>query len=331
MSAFWGAALFLVTGLIFLLPLLPAIIELRRRQDIAPLKIEQGHEGNARYFADRFRDFIRDAIANEHSRQQLLMLDTGEPTALGEAFTEGAIERVVVCNTDLQIGPDSAFDREVYGATSIVGGSRSCYRAVLAEDDLSLAEDSTVLRWAHAKRITVGAGTALLGRVTAMEFIHIRGPARFTRLNAPIIRFGATSGGCAPVMPRARKFSRQVIHGDYRAQSGEHVSDSVVANGCAVISSNAVMEGSIKGGTGVRIESGATLHGSLISGRDAQVAGSCRIAGPVVVEGALLIGRDTVVGSLDSPTTVSATEIRIQAGACIYGSVWAKECGWAED
>ena len=32
MTAFWVAALFLVTGLIFLLPLMPALVELKRRE-----------------------------------------------------------------------------------------------------------------------------------------------------------------------------------------------------------------------------------------------------------------------------------------------------------
>ena len=330
MTAFWAAALFLVTGLIFLLPLLPAIVEITRRQDIAPLKIEQDHEGNACYFAESFRAYIRDAIVNEDARQTFLMGETNELAKLSAQSTGNLIERVVVCDADIRMPPSLRFDREVYGAASIDGGAGNCYRAVLAEGDLNLAEDTTVLRWAHAERISVGANAALLGRVTAMQSIDIHSPARFKRLHAPIIQFDPPTETIAPTTRRPEKFSRRVVHGDYHAQAGEHVPDSVVANGFAVIGSEAVITGSVKGGSGVRIESGAAVYGSLVSGQHADIGGSCTIAGPVIVEGEVVIGRDAIIGNPANPTTVTATVIRIQSGARIHGSVWAKECGWVE-
>lgn len=331
MTALWAAALFLATGFIFLLPLLPAVIELKRRQDVAPLKIEQGHEGNARYFAESFRGFILDAIAHDNARQEFLMLETGDPAALSARASPGnTIQRAVVSRADLRVPDGLGFEREVYGGSGIAGGQGNRYRAVLAEGDLSLGENSTVLRWAHARRMTVAAGAALFGRVTAMESIEIHSPATFMRLNAPVIRFGAACGGCAPATPNPAKFSRRVIHGDYRTQPGELVSGSVVANGCAVISRDAVIAGSVKGGAGVRVESGAGVNGSLISGQDAAIVGPCHIAGPVIAEGEVSIGRDAVIGSPEKPTTVTAAVIRIQAGACVHGSVWAKERGWVE-
>lgn len=331
MTAFWVAALFLVTGAIFLLPLLPAIVELKRRQDIAPLKIEQGYEGNAQYFAESFRRFILGAITRDDTRQEFMILEANDSAAWSVCASSGNIvPRVVVSEADLKVPDGLNFERELYGGSDIAGGQGNRYRAVLAEGDLRLGKDSTVLRWAHANRVRVDAGNALFGRITAMDSIEVHSPARFTRLNAPVIRFGAICGDWAHTIRSPAEFSRRVIHGDYRAQPGEHVGDSVVANGFASVSSDAMMMGSVKGGTGVRVDPGAAIHGSLISGQDAEIIGSCYIAGPVIVEGELLIGRDAVIGSSANPTTVTANVIRVQVGACVHGSVWAKERGWVE-
>ena len=331
MTAFWVAALFLATGGIFLLPLLPALVELKRRQDIAPLKIEQGHEGNARYFAESFRGFILKAISHEASRKELLILDTGNSEILNTRAASGnSMQCVVVSAADLRVPDGLAFEQEMYGQSDIAGGHGNRYRAVLAEGDFSLGENSVVLRWAHARRMTVGAGATLFGRTTATESIEVHAPASFMRMNAPVITFGEPCGSSKPWVPDQATFSRHVIHGDYRTQDGECVSGSIVANGFAVITQGALISGSIKGGTGVRVEPGAAVNGSLISGSRAEILGPCHIVGPVIAEGEVLIGRDAVIGSPDMPTTITAAVIRIQPGACVHGSIWAKERGWVE-
>ncbi len=331
MTIFWGAALFLLTGLIFLLPLLPALVELKRRQDITPLKIEQSHDGNARYFAENFRGFILDALAHNSTSEEFLILEEGDLVAMNRHLPPGnRIQRVVVAQTDLHVPDGLIFEREMYGRSDVAGGHGNQYRALLAEGELSLGENSVVLRWAHARRIIAGAGSALFGRITAMELIELHGPTTFMRLNAPLIRFGTASGSNIPLAPDKTKFSRRVINGNYRTQVGEQVSDSVVVNGFASISKDTVITGSLKGVTGVRVESGAVVNGSLVSGNDAEILGPCHIVGPVIVEGEVFIGRGAVIGSPDMPTTVTAAVIRVQPGACVHGSVSAKERGWVE-
>jgi hypothetical protein len=52
-------ALVFVVGLMFTLPLLPALVELRRKTDALPLSVVQQNAGEIRHFANSFRTYIQ--------------------------------------------------------------------------------------------------------------------------------------------------------------------------------------------------------------------------------------------------------------------------------
>ena len=53
------AALVFVVGLMFMLPLIPALVELRRKSDALPLQVVQQNAGEIRHFAIGFREYIK--------------------------------------------------------------------------------------------------------------------------------------------------------------------------------------------------------------------------------------------------------------------------------
>ena len=67
-----------------------------------------------------------------------------------------------------------------------------------------------------------------------------------------------------------------------------------------------------------------------VMGPHVSFGGGVAAAAYAASKGHLKTGRDVIIGSPDRPTTVTATLIRVQVGACVYGSVWAKERGWVE-
>ncbi len=333
MTGFWVAALFLLTGAVFLLPLLPALYELRVRRDVTPLKIVQGHEGNARHFAERFRAFIRDELDRIEAggAPGFLLPEKNMDFAMSpEESRQGGIGRVVAARGALHLPDGMVFGREVYAGADLAGGQGNRYRAALAEGGLHLGSGSVVLRWAHGRRVEVASGATLLGRISAAEELVILGPAAFTRLSAPAIQFGADHPAPCTIPSRRGHAGRKVFHGDFALPSGQAHRGDVVAQGTAVIGSDAEFDGSLKGTAGVRVEAGAVVSGSLVSGRDLVILGPGFVAGPVVAEGEVVIGRDVVIGSPEAPTTVTAPVIRIENGARVHGSVWARERGVVE-
>ena len=54
------AALVFMVSLMFMLPLVPALVELRRKSDAQPLNVVQQNAGEIRHFANSFRDYIKE-------------------------------------------------------------------------------------------------------------------------------------------------------------------------------------------------------------------------------------------------------------------------------
>jgi hypothetical protein len=52
-------AFFLLTFGLALLPFIPAIVEWRKRRDAEPLKVVRDSQVDIRYFANRFREFVK--------------------------------------------------------------------------------------------------------------------------------------------------------------------------------------------------------------------------------------------------------------------------------
>ena len=53
------AGLILFVGVMFMLPLLPALVELKRKSDALPLNVVQQNAGEIRHFASSFRTYIQ--------------------------------------------------------------------------------------------------------------------------------------------------------------------------------------------------------------------------------------------------------------------------------
>ena len=73
------------------------------------------------------------------------------------------------------------------------------------------------------------------------------------------------------------------------------------------------------------------VEGSIVSGRNIHLAEGCRIKGPVLAEKAVFIERGCLLGSPESPTTVSARRAEIAPGTVAHGTVWAHEEGRVTD
>jgi hypothetical protein len=48
-----------MVSVMFMLPLVPALVELRRKSDALPLNVVQQNSGEIRHFANSFRDYIK--------------------------------------------------------------------------------------------------------------------------------------------------------------------------------------------------------------------------------------------------------------------------------
>jgi hypothetical protein len=341
------ALLVIFAGILFTLPLLPAIIELRLKRDAQPLDVIQQHAGEIRHFSYGFRSYIADLLmplrecvalgTTTHGTMpdgdQYLLLGRADDAPLVSVGGETATcQSVVAAGMDVVLPDGITFVKEVYAAGGFTGGEESVFRALLGEKDIHLKRASTVIRWAHA----VGAFRAerdcdLYGRISSDREIKLESGCAFQRLNAPRIVLGRldaeeTTVGSETV-PTALPGGRRLVDEDLEIQAGEIIATNIVTRGRLRIGTGARMLGSVKSHEHMTLEAGVHVEGSLISASTIRIGPDCRITGPVIAERGITIETGSRCGSVSVPTTVSALTIEIEDGVTVFGTIWARTEG----
>jgi hypothetical protein len=352
--SFAALILVLLAGVLFMLPMLPAIMELCLKRDAQPLDVVQQYGGDIRHFAYGFRNYmaelqlpLQQCVASGTTARGILpkgdeyILLGGPPTAsclpVGEQDETCAL--VVAAGSDIVLPDRLTFSKEVFAAGEFVGGKRSTYRAVLGEKGIHLQQASKVIRWAHA----VGEFRAehdcdLYGRISSDQEIQLQSGCVFQRLNAPRIAFGsagvADKGSSCMVSDMLRDTgslpgpgARTLVEGDMQIRSSEVITGSIVVRGRLHIHAGARVLGSVKSNKETIVEAGVYVEGSLISAATMHIGPGCRIGGPVVAEHGMVIESGTECGTMGVPTTVSAPTVEVEEGVLVYGTLWARKEG----
>jgi hypothetical protein len=345
------AGLILLVGVMFMLPLVPALVELKRKSDALPLNVIQQHAGEIRHFANSFRIYIhalqpalQQCVASGATASgtlpdgvQYLALDRCEDPQALPIQQPGAICPVTIASaSDITVPPETTFARDIYAGGQFRGGENNSYRAILGEKDVVLGRNSRVTRWVHAVgEFAADHGCGLSGRVSSDASIRLQGACSFLRLNAPRIETGHMRGreDSLPANPEHRAeegsetVQRFLYDGNFEVQAGELITGNIVARGKLRIGSGARIQGSVKSVGDMVLETGVSVQGSVISGKQMHIGPDCVLHGPIVAERSLLIATGTLCGSLSHPTTVSAPRMKVEEGVAVFGTLWAREKG----
>ena len=339
-------ALLAVTVAWFLLPMLPALRELVRPTDTAPLQVVDRSSGYVAYFARNFRSYLEKQIAALPAEAQagdyLGKLPDGtqfirvhkSAGGLTHETEAGTQNRLVVLDTPLTLPGNEMFLMEVYARATLIGGPHAVYRAIYAERDLGLGEASKVLRWAHAGgTLGVSGHSVLRGRVTSDKRVVLGHNVVFERIGAPVISVARENEPPPPPPSSPKEFrlpegSRRVgdhmrVHGDLDIPEGVRFLSSLVVSGTLRIGMGAIVEGSVKAHRDVELADEAQVRGAVVARRRIMVGAAAWIGGPVIAEERIRLGRDVVVGAPGLPATVSAPEVELANGATVYGQISA--------
>ena len=339
--------LVLLAGILFTLPLVPALMELRFKRDAQPLDVVQQYAGEIRHFSYGFRSYINDLLeplrecvasgttacgTMPDGDQYLLLGRADDKHFVSAGGPTATCQSVVAAGIDVVLPDGVTFAKEVYAAGKFTGGEKSVFRALLGEKDIHLRRASTVIRWAHA----VGAFRAerdcdLYGRISSDHEIQLESGCAFQRLNAPRIVLGRSDAQetnvgtetVAAILPGGRR----LVDEHLEIQAGEIVSASIVTRGRLHIGAGARVLGSVKSHEHLALEAGVHVEGSLISASTMRIGPDCHIAGPVIAERGIAIETGTRCGSARAPTTVSAPTIEIEGGVTVFGTIWARTQG----
>jgi predicted acyltransferase (DUF342 family) len=351
------AIIALCTGVVIwtTLPLLPALLELYRGQDAAPLNVPPVRHRDLRHFAWTFRDYVRGQLAQMDpapaagQQDRRLKLPDGTEVHIVSAKTpyvpdlvnrrkSASRERVLVSHEQLAI-PDGVKELgEIYATGTLVGGSDCVYRAVFCEGNVDLGDRSVVLRWIHAEgAMHARVGSQLVGRTTAEGSLQVDEGCYFERLSAPRIQFGAEAApqAATPDVAMAAESQRlsasdlalQRVDGDYAIPARTRLAGDLIVHGNVTVGEDCVLLGSLKAKKLAEIGRGTQVNGSIIAVGNLYVAPDCVIQGAIIGESDIFIDQRARIGSTAAPTTVTAERIYVAPGVVAHGLIWARRQG----
>ena len=348
MSVWAPLALTATAGVMIAIPLAPALIELFQRRDAGPLPTRKD-DGNIRNFARAFRHHIAHlypeltACAASNSIRETRLPDGAYALLVGKAgiydVPEDTVQTLVLFAKQCSLPASLTFTRDVYAGNLLYGGRRNVFRALLGEDNIYLAEESSVLRWLHAEgKIVVGPNSRLFGRASSEKAIYLSPGCSFERMHAPAICTSMTgelepaeAPAGQPSPEKFRKLGRSRINGDLHLGSGEMLLGNIIVTGSIQVDERTRIFGSAKGNGDIHLRDQAEVQGSLVSTRTIHIASNCSVKGPLLAENEITIGAGTQIGTPGSPTTVSAPRIRIAPDCVIHGTLWARVEGRVEE
>jgi len=343
------AVVIFLAGTVFMLPLVPAWVELHRKSDALPLSVIQQHAGEIKHFADSFRNYIkelepvlRESLNSEAAvfgtlpdGTDYLVLGRGdEALRLPLKEEDGLCPMLIATSSDLLLPSDITFSKDIYSGGRFIGGRKNHYRAILGEKEVHLSTASRVMRWVHAVgEFQADLGCELYGRISSDLHIRLQSGCSFQRLNAPKIEISEAGKTDLPLAALSRdraawNSTRRLLHdGNFEIPAGEVFLGNLVVRGELRIGSGARVQGSVKGDKGVVLEAGVAVEGSLMSAGKMRIGTNCDIHGPVIAERNMVIASGTHCGAADQPTTVSAPWIEVEEGVVVFGTLWAREHG----
>jgi cytoskeletal protein CcmA (bactofilin family) len=332
-------------GLLLSLPLIPAIIELRRRSDAMPLIVVQDHAGEIRYFADSFRSFVGSiesvlqACLLSGQSEAGTMPDGTNYLALGsselpklpsgrQAYVTNARNRTIHANKEtcevliaaagnLQLPARVVFGRDIFAKGDIAGGADNEYRAILGDRDIHLAFGSTLQRWVHANgRFTAEAECRLFGRVSSDSSIQLATMCTFLRLNAPRVELGKIFNDAPEVDDSDLNGRSKALptRGDAMAGVGlreDGIRKRLLHDGDYELRAGQIFNGNLIVRGRLHIGDGAKVQGSVKCEKDVLVEDNAEVTGSLIAEHKLTIGRNC---SIHGPI-LSEREVFIQRGS----------------
>jgi len=352
----WPIIFCLFVVFLFVLPLLPGLVELRFATDTKPLSVIQEYNTDITYFAKGFKTYLEKNFISFFSAEQKLNVpiqqgilrdNTNFQIIRNRTIPVFNLQEISRAKTDWLIIADSAlilpgqifFQKEIYSRNSISAGENSQFRALLAEENITLGKGCSILRWVHSGgSLFVDPNCNLYGRASAGSSITLSKRCVFERLHAPKIMFGKSQPVAAgrkkihellkvTTIPNVKdQYTRRwLIDGDIEIPENSFFDGDLIASRNVVIGAGSHIRGSIKSNNDLQLQNNVQVDGSVVSTGNLYIGNNCNLSGPVIAEDTIFIETGSTVGTETAQTTVSGLKIHIASGVVVFGSVWAEE------
>jgi cytoskeletal protein CcmA (bactofilin family) len=335
------------------LVLLPALKELIAPTDVSPLHVPHDQSNQAERFALSFRERLQTlfgeplGLSIEQHRPDLgETLVGGVRRWLGSSPLTPPNTAPLACAGDLRLPDGMRTDYEVYASGNLSLGAHGRAHALLADGTVRMGAHSRVARWVHGRNVLLSRDSKVMARVSADQRMELARGATFVRGHAAVITLPSSEDTPLPQTPAQhpeREFEdliregffsqaqfesaqgRWLVRGDLKFPPATHVRGNLIVRGALHMAEGCTVEGSLKVHGALLMDAHCVIKGACVGMRNIKIGAQCQIAGPLVAESKLRVGLHSTVGTLDRPTSATASVAAIYAGAVVHGTLYAKQ------
>ena len=302
---------------LLVLAFVPAVRELKEKEDAKELYINMDYSKDPHYFGDSFRRILTNAVEKAGVDQTIseMKLSRNEDVLITGTYSYIVVnseQHVLLCRGNLEIEGPNTRNKEAYVMGNATMSDGSAITAMAVDGNLKLGKDVHVVRWLDSRGgITMGDNCDLgvsvsgTGRVTLgkdCKFLRIFGKPVATREFVSQMNF---------IRPVKKQEKYRHILGNYKITRGVILDQDLKIEGDFVIL------------TRERVE----IYGSVF------VEGSVRIDGNVLITGNIFSQqtihlRGVEVGSSDGiKSVISKKEIVLFPDVVVHGYVMTEGRG----
>lgn len=302
----------IIFAVLFAIPLLPGLREVRNPRDGETLDIPNGYSREPRYFGRSYRDRIAPLIsADSMLGETNYFADERALTVASHVVPDGAIEsRSLLARETLRIGI-GAHVRDGYATRDLHCASGATARVLCSDGDMDIDANCTIERWVDAAGdLRVGEGCDL--GVSAAS-------TKGVRLGASV-RFGRVYGSPIRVQPEVTSGPVAAVRGALLLENDGAPIGDTIEHGDLAVAAGATVMGSLKAHGSILIGAGAHVTGNVIARKDVSLADGAVVEGHVFAEERLRTARGAVIGtSAAQKTAFAGREIRLGGETTVHG------------
>jgi predicted acyltransferase (DUF342 family) len=289
--------------LLFLLPFIPGLIEIIKKEDAEPLPIEMNYIRHPRYFSRSFRKILERATSgfNLEYGVHRVKLSKEEPLAVHPSLTLGdgeIINHLLLIKGNFVSGADVQLNKEVYATGDVLIGQNNIIQTLSTEGNAQISDGVRFRRWLDAEgKIIIKENCSLGISVSSGSKLLLSENCNFRRL------FGR------PVstenhLPSVTNPFEKLKSPDTTSQKISFIrkEDIEIPPG-TIENNNVVFTKNIRIGHGSVFEGDIKAYGRIILDEDVKVYGN------IFAEGDIIIGRNArISGHLFTQTTIHISE-----------------------
>jgi predicted acyltransferase (DUF342 family) len=320
---------------LFLLPFLPGIIELFRKQDAEPLFIAMEYIRNPRYFGKSFKRLIHRATAGFTLSPGMrdVKLSKDEKVELTHSLNISAdreINHMLYVIGKFVSGSNAKFNKEVYVIEDAVIGANNLIQAFAGDGNVKVEEGVQFHRWLDAEGDIVIDENCNLGiSASSSSKLCVARNCIFRRLFGMPIVTGQNwitsivdSIESTPLTESIHTRSSFMRRKDRDVPPETVFEDNVVFVNDVKIGKGCIFKGSIKCYGKLVLEENVTIYGNVFTDGDILIGWNARIIGHVFSQMSIHISGQTVISNPDKiKSVIGKKSVNIEEGVIIYGYV----------